>query len=349
MPTAAFPLVKFEAVNRPLAEARRIYDQRIADALHIFHKHQHSFVSRGCPICGHDEGDELEKFHGTYGVVGCKRCAASYVNPVPGLDALLDYYNNCACNTMLQDLYRARSASKTSAILDDRVKAILEHVRSRATDAGEPVSVLEIGCGSGRFLANLGRVLEQEGLRDRVRLTGVDIDRNAVASNTDPGLELHGLPVEVFAEQVKQKFDVVLHFELIEHLGDPAALMSGCRGLLKGDGIMVFTTPNAAGLETLASGYNGFRLIAHAIFPPMHLNAFSAHNVSVFVLRCGFKIKAITTPGNLDVDMVSLMRDELDDPAFRALADLDDAHKGLFQQLTKRLGGSSHMMVVAGV
>jgi hypothetical protein len=79
----------------------------------------------------------------------------------------------------------------------------------------------------------------------------------------------------------------------------------------------------------------------------MHLNAFSVQNVSIFALRCGFKIKSITTPGNLDVDMVSLISGELTDPAFQALAELDDAHKGLFQQLVKQLGCSSHMMVVA--
>jgi 2-polyprenyl-3-methyl-5-hydroxy-6-metoxy-1,4-benzoquinol methylase len=346
-PSDAFPLVKFEVVNRPMAEARQIYEQRITDALHIHHKHQHTFALRSCPFCGADEADELEKFHGAYGVSQCRRCAGQYVNPVPGLDALLDYYNNGACNTMLQDLYRKRAAGKTSAILDDRARAILAHVRPRALEASAPVSILEVGCGSGRFLANLGRVLEQEGLRDRVRLTGVDIDRNAIASNTDAGLELHALPVEVFAAQATQKFDVVLHFELIEHLSDPASFMNSCRGLLKQDGIMVFTTPNGCGLENVASGYNGFRLIAHAIFPPMHLNAFSTQNVSVFVLRCGLKIKSITTPGKLDVDMVSLMKGELTAPAFQALAELDDASKGLFQQLLKELACSSHMMVVA--
>jgi len=29
-----FPLVKFEAVNRPMVETRRIFEERIADALH---------------------------------------------------------------------------------------------------------------------------------------------------------------------------------------------------------------------------------------------------------------------------------------------------------------------------
>jgi 2-polyprenyl-3-methyl-5-hydroxy-6-metoxy-1,4-benzoquinol methylase len=269
------------------------------------------------------------------------------VNPVPTLEALTDYYNNSKCNVMLQELYRKRSTNKASPILDERVKAILSHIRQRAARAGDVVSILEIGCGSGRFLASLKSVLEKEGLLERVSLAGVDIDQNAVASNTDQSLKLHALPIEVFATQASREYDVILHFELIEHLSDPAALMDNCRRLLKDDGIMVFTTPNAGGLEVIASGYNEFRLIAHSIFPPMHLNAFSTQNISVFALRCGFKIKSITTPGNLDVDMVSLVRDELTDPGFRALAELDDAHKGLFQQLTKQLGCSSHMMVVA--
>jgi 2-polyprenyl-3-methyl-5-hydroxy-6-metoxy-1,4-benzoquinol methylase len=343
-----FPLVKFEAVNRPFAEAKRIFDQRIADALHIFHKHHESFVVRPCPVCGHQQWDELEKFHGTYGVAKCQRCASAYVNPAPNLEALIDYYNNCACNMMLQDLYKKRSVSKASPILDERVQSILTFVRTRIGHQAEPVRVLEIGCGSGRFLANLRGVLIQQGLHDRVHLVGVDIDKNAIALNTDENLELHGVPIEEFAEKTQEQFDIVLHFELVEHLGDPAGFVKRCRGLLKEGGAMVFTTPNDLGFENVASGYNGFRLIAHSIFPPMHLNAFSTQNISVFLLRCGFAVKSIATPGNLDADMVSLMKEDLSDPAYHAFAGLSDQEKGLFQQLIKKLSCSSHMLVVAG-
>lgn len=343
----AFPLIKFEVVNRPMAEARRIFEQRIIDAAQIYQKYQHEFVARPCPTCGHDDYDELEKFHGTYGVARCRRCAGTYVNPAPSLEALADYYNHCACNVMLQDLYKQRSRGKANLILDERVETIVSHIRSRLERAHERADILEVGCGSGRFLANLKGVLEQRGLLEKTRLTGVDIDENAIASNTDESLQLHALPVEAFASRTTQKFDVVLHFELIEHLSDPASFMHSCRGLLEDDGIMVFTTPNARGFELAASDYNGFRLIAHGIFPPMHLNAFSTQDVSVFVLRCGFKLKSITTPGNLDADMVSLMKDELDDPGFVAFTELEDRHKGLFQYLVKKLGCSSHMMVVA--
>jgi 2-polyprenyl-3-methyl-5-hydroxy-6-metoxy-1,4-benzoquinol methylase len=272
-----------------------------------------------------------------------------YVNPAPHLEALIDYYNNCACNAMLQDLYKKRSVSKSSPILDERVQSIVSLIRARIEHQVGPVSVLEIGCGSGRFLANLKGVLEQQGLSERVRLVGVDIDRNAVALNSDDSLELHGLPIEEFAEQTLEQFDVVLHFELIEHLGDPAGFVQRCRGLLKQGGAMVFTTPNDLGFENVASGYNGFRLIAHSIFPPMHLNAFSTQNIAVFLLRCGFAVKSIATPGNLDADMVSLMKSDLDDPVYRAFVELSDQEKALFQQLVKKLSCSSHMLVVAGI
>lgn len=345
--TPSFPLVKFETANRSLAEARRIFEQRIADAVHIYGKHHQNFRERPCPFCDHGSYDSLEPFHGTFGISQCHRCAGVYVNPAPNLDALVDYYNNCACNLMLQELYKKRSTGDADLIMDERVQLILSHLRTRLREAEEEIAILEVGCGSGRFLANLRGVLAREGLLENVRLTGVDIDRNAVAMNTDPELELYALPVEEFSKSASRKFDIVLHFELIEHLTDPATFMSECKSLMKSGGIMLFTTPNANGFELVASGYNSLRLLAHGVFPPMHLNAFSTQNVSVFLLNCGFSVKSITTPGNLDADMVSLLKDEHEDAGFVAFAELPDAHKGLFQHLLRKLGCSSHMMVVA--
>ncbi len=343
-----FPLLRFEQVNRPISEARRIFEQRMIDAVHIYEKYHRDFVTRPCPVCGYPDYDPLEKFHGTYGVSRCQQCAALYVNPVPNLEALTDYYNNCACNLMLQDLYKRRSTGPKNFIMDDRVEMIVARIRSRIAQAHDKTDILEIGCGSGRFLANLNGVLEEQGLREKTRLTGVDIDRNAVALNTDSRLDLRGMPIESFLAQTSKQFDILLHFELIEHLADPFEFMNNCKKLLKDGGMMIFTTPNMRGFELAASDYNGFRLIAHGIFPPMHLNAFSTDNVSLFVIRCGFKIKSITTPGNLDADMVTVMKDELTDPGFVAFTELDDHHKGLFQYLLKKLGCSSHMLIVAG-
>ena len=121
--------------------------------------------------------------------------------------------------------------------------------------------------------------------------------------------------------------------------------MKSLHRLLKHNGVMFFSTPNADGLETLATGYNDFRLLAHSIFPPMHLNAFSVFNVGHFAIRSGFKVVEITTPGRLDIDMLSLCENELDD-GLKRVSDLDDNTKGLIQYLVSFLRVSSHMRCI---
>lgn len=109
---------------------------------------------------------------------------------------------------------------------------------------------------------------------------------------------------------------------------------------------MIFTTQNHNGLEMVASDYNAYRLLAHCIFPPMHLNAFSTLNIVHFALRCGFNLLEVTTPGKLDVAMITESKEYLEDSGYKVLAELDESIKGLIQYLVVTLKGSSHMQCV---
>jgi len=62
-----------------------------------------------------------------------------------------------------------------------------------------------------------------------------------------------------------------------------------------------------------------------------------------FAIRSGFHLFRIRTPGKLDVDMISLTRDERDDAGVRAIAPLDYHAKGIIQYLISYLNASSHM------
>lgn len=110
---------------------------------------------------------------------------------------------------------------------------------------------------------------------------------------------------------------------------------------------MVFTTPNILGLDNQALNYNGMRYLAHGMFPPMHLNAFSTENIAHFLISSGFAVEDIATPGKFDVDMVTLCKDYLHEDLFGDLALLDKPSKALLQALLARLNVSSHMQCVA--
>jgi 2-polyprenyl-6-hydroxyphenyl methylase / 3-demethylubiquinone-9 3-methyltransferase len=333
--------------NRSEKLAHLIYEQRISDSLDIFKKHKNNFYDRNCPFCDSSLYDPIEKFRGSYGVAKCKQCSSVFVNPVPNQKALEDYYNNSKCNGMLQDLYRDRYHKK-NYIIDDRVKEAAKYILDISKTNKREINILEVGCGSGAFLSKLHKYFYVNNNFDEIKINfnGIDIDRHAISKPVSEYVNLECFSIEEYSYKALKKYDLILHFELIEHLSDPALLMQKTHALLKDKGILLFTTQNYNGLEMMASNYNSYRILAHSIFPPMHLNAFSTTNILHFSLRNGFNILHILTPGKLDVDMVNITSDFIDDKVFKEIANLDEKNKGFLQNIISKLMCSSHMQCV---
>jgi 2-polyprenyl-6-hydroxyphenyl methylase / 3-demethylubiquinone-9 3-methyltransferase len=339
--------VSFASVNRTLDAAIEIYDQRIKDAIKVYSKYKDEFEIRECPVCGDKAYHEIDEFHDTYGIVSCDQCASVYVNPCPNLNALEYYYNSCACNEMLGKVYRSR-VNTSNPIISQRTAYIIEIIKELIDSKKDKslVKVLEVGCSSGIFLSELKSGLAKEGLLDRCDLQGVDIDQSAIRQSVDTDLNLEALPVEKFAENNTSVFDLVVHFELIEHLSDPFQFMESINTLLKSSGVHHFHTPNALGMDNQALGWNATRLLAHGIFPPMHVNAFTTQNILHFSLRSGFKVVSVDTPGKLDVDIVKLLANELeDDSPYSSIVDFTDDQLAVVQGWLNTLNASSHMRV----
>lgn len=340
--------ISFTSVNRSLSDAIAIYEQRVEDAVEVFSKFADQFVLRSCPVCGSEKNQEIDKFHETYCIAQCRQCASTFVNPSPTLPALEYYYNHCACNEMLGKVYRNRVSSK-KFIISERTRDIIDIIQEKllAIKDEESINVLEIGCSSGAFLSELKQGLEEENILNRCHLMGVDIDKNAVNQSVDAELNLVASSVEAFSEQETCQFDLVIHFELIEHLLDPAQFMRSIHKMLKSTGIHYFHTPNALGMDNVALNWNSTRLLAHGIFPPMHINAFTTQNIVHFSLRSGFDVVSVDTPGKLDVDIVKLMTEELgNESVFLDINLFSQQQLIVIQSWLQELGASSHMRVI---
>lgn len=335
--------VDFLKHNRTKEQAKKIYEQRLLDAREIYDKYEDGFFERPCPICGTDEYSELDKFDNRYSVALCRSCATKYVNPCPSLDALNYYYNNCECNNQLGDLLRSRIGKK-SIIMSDRHSEVVDLIKQLLKTKSH-INILEVGCSSGVFLAELSSGLEQENLSKQVTMTGIDIDEDAVKKSVSADVELVYCSVEEFCNINSNKYDLVLHFELIEHLSDPFLFMKSISQLLCSGGKTYFTTPNADGFDNLALGYNDFRPIAHGIFPPMHLQAFTPRNIVHFLLRSGIKVEKIETPGNFDVDQVRRFIDPNKSSPFSYIKEMDEKTLAIIQSWLKLLGASSHLSI----
>jgi len=330
------------SLNRSKEEASNIYNLRINDALDIYKRYSNNFTSRKCPICGNDSFHDLEKFYNTYNVAKCNVCSSSYVNPCPSEEALSDYYNNSPCNEAVGALLVTRVRKKGSPV-SDKVLEVVQIIENFLIE-NDSVSILEIACNSGFFLSDLKEELIERNLFDRVTIMGIDVDAGAINNAVDKSIMLKAISAEDFLKNNKKQFDLVIHFELIEHLPDPSKFASEVHSLLNPGGIHYFHTPNGNGFENIAVGYNVERPIAHAVFPPMHLNVFTLENVVHFALRHGFKVENIQTPGKLDVDIVRESEVNIDNE-FSFIKDFSEEHLAIVQLWLTKLKASSHMRV----
>ena len=203
-----------------------------------------------------------------------------------------------------------------------------------------------MGCHSGSFLYEIYELLKTRGISSFVDLVGIDIDKSAIDSAISPKLNLFHSSAEEFIKEKYEKFDLVMHFELIEHLHDPFMFCKALNELLSDQGLMYFHTPNAIGLDNQALSYNDFRPIAHGIFPPMHLNAFTTQNVGHFLIRAGFKVREITTPGNFDVDIICQFVE--DNSPYSLLKNISsESDLAIVQSLIRMVNGSSHLAALS--
>jgi len=127
----------------------------------------------------------------------------------------------------------------------------------RQAQGVEGKRVLDVGCGGGI----LAEALAQQG----ARVTGIDM---AELSLKVAKLHLHESALEIdyqlstveaFAEHHAAQFDIVTCLELLEHVPDPASVITSAAHLLKPGGVMFLSTinrnPKAFALAILGAEY----------------------------------------------------------------------------------------------
>lgn len=329
--------------NRSFKTALILHKLRIEASNEIYKKFSKNFILRNCPICNFNEALNLPKFNKKYGVVCCKKCNSLYVNPTPSIESLDYYYNKCKCNSneFLGNIINNHHSKNSFG--SERKLAVLTLIKEKLKKK-KKINILEIGSHSGAFIKSLNDSLLRTKYKKMVDIIGIDIDSEAVNNPVSKDISLYHSSAEKFLKITKKRFDIILHFELIEHLFDPFKFIRSIHKLMNNKGIMYFQTPNILGLDNVALPYNKFRPLAHGIFPPMHLNAFSTQNITSFVIRAGFKLKNIETPGNFDVDIVKHFAKK--NNFYSMLKNFKDKQTlKKIQFLIRELRASSHMAV----
>ena len=145
----------------------------------------------------------------------------------------------------------------SSAMLHRLNPARLQYLRARIDEAWSldprarhPLGerrALDMGCGAGLLsepLARLGAIV-----------TGLDAAPENIAA-ARLHAEGQGLAIDYRAGGIeslgKERFDLVVSMEVVEHVTDPQAFISGLANALADDGLLILSTPNRTPLSKLA-------------------------------------------------------------------------------------------------
>lgn len=104
-----------------------------------------------------------------------------------------------------------------------------------------PKSILEIGCGAGCFLEKIVNFTE--------RAEGIEINENALAACRSKKLSVTSADITSQEPMldVTKKFDMIVLFEVLEHLDNPNIVFSNIDRILNDDGLLIIAVPNPDG------------------------------------------------------------------------------------------------------
>lgn len=294
------------------------------------------FVCVVCPACGSEDKESLFEKH-EIAYVRCRRCGTLFIDPRPSFALLHEFYEQSRNYAFWQEhIFPATEAIRRENIHKPRVQMLLDLVARHSLQAS---SVIEVGAGDGTFCEELLKANRF----DKV----IAIEPNPLLAQTcrNKGLETIQLPVEWVGPGVRA--DVVVAFEVIEHLFSPLEFLWDCWVQLLANGLLVVSCPNPQGFDILCLGSQS-GAIQHE-----HLNYFTPQSIHTLMARAGFKVIEVSTPGKLDAGIVA-------EAAKRGDISLDEQpflhhvlveHRGEllepFQRFLAENLQSSHMLCVA--
>lgn len=146
-------------------------------------------------------------------MLGCEDCGLLIYDPMPAGDA-----------SFYEDLQR----------LPWYYQDIKPEYHFAKTHVGTHDHVLEIGCGKGVFRSFLASTVDYHGL---------EFNQAAIDKATAQGLHVTNDPIQNHADTHSGEYDVVCHFQVLEHVSDPLGFLQACAKAVKPGGKLIVAVP----------------------------------------------------------------------------------------------------------
>ena len=177
-------------------------------------------IIKSCKLCGSENILPIDKECNIY---QCSSCGYTFDNPRPSFDEIQEYYSRPGkYDGWIENLEPRENLWKRRLNLMRKWK--------------KPGSLLDVGTGIGQFLSIAGD--------DFTETRGTEISDSAIhIAKERYGLDIFQGSIEAI-DFSNRKFDNITLFHVLEHVGDPRAVIKKCRALLNEGGILFIAVPN---------------------------------------------------------------------------------------------------------
>jgi SAM-dependent methyltransferase len=198
-------------------------------------------------------------------LVSCQECGLVYVSPRLRSELITASYEvNEDVRHFKQNQYRIRSFQRALSSLSGQV------------DMREGMNLLDIGCAGGSLLVAAGL--------SGLRAEGVEPSRQ----QAEFARSVNGVSVRTgffsASDYGESQFDFVSLWDVLEHVPDPRALISGAASLLRPEGHLILNLPM---IDTVPARLLGIRW---PFYLNVHLWYFTMESISRLLDSCGFRI-----------------------------------------------------------
>jgi 2-polyprenyl-3-methyl-5-hydroxy-6-metoxy-1,4-benzoquinol methylase len=219
-----------------------------------------------CKVCNNSIKIVNEK----YNLGQCENCKLIFCLTIFSQDEFVKVYNDLYNNANTH--YKYHSVVEYKMLLENkkikvgfhRAKLLKKYVLNKQCQ-----SVLEVGSGVGL----IGSYIRKHDAR--VAYLGIEIDKESFDKSKKLGLNTINDDFKAI-EKIEESFDVIMLWEVLEHLQDLKVFIELAHKRLNKDGKIILSVPN---YDKIYNDSNRKKDVIFQDLPPIHLNFFTKENI----------------------------------------------------------------------
>ena len=320
---------------RPLELMKRYVELSAKDADLCFTGGQRRDLP--CVSCG-SENIKKEFSKSGFEYASCNDCGTLYQTPRPPIKEFDAFYKNSRSSQYWADVFFPSVAeARREKIFKPRVKRLLKLCKTTNLNVSK---LIDVGAGYGIFLDEWRKAVPE------TELVAIEPSVSLAEECRNKKLSV----VESLVENVEGYegyADLVVCFEVLEHVDSPLEFIKVLKRMVKPGGYLFISTLCIDGFDLQVLWDKSSQ-----ISPPHHINFHSIKGFEKLFERAGLIDVKISTPGQLDVDIVKNFVTSSDGSALqnnrflKSILDSDNK-SDKFQDFLSSSQLSSHVWIMA--